>query len=326
MLPVPANAPMEQVYQVYNTLVVTSRPNSLQYLWDEYKKKQKWIRLATRTKEDYEGCMEILLETFGKADMSKVRTSDFAKWRDKRAIGGVEGARKGLMLLRLVIAHAVEYETLGRDYVNQIAPVTPPEKPTKGLVETKELMTKEMFFKILEHSSPEVKVAASLSYITGLRLGDTLAIKKTDINPDGTLNIKQNKTGTKLLKSATTALLEVLEAAHNLKGHEANMFTPYLIPNTRGRQYTVSGFGSMWLKCKKSAFPGTDTGAPIGFRTRFHDIRHRGTTDFDGKEKYKFTGHTGAGKEAMSQHYNDDNFKPIASPSLEIELPQGLFN
>lgn len=327
LLDVPANASEHQVLMAYDTLVIQSNPYSLKYLFESYQKSPRWIRLADRSKECYTHYFGSLNRVFGNANMADVRTSDFVKWRDERAFGkngAPTQAMKELKFLKLLLRHASEYELLGRSYVNQMVLVQNPIIPEETKITSKKLMSKEMFFTILDTAPPEIKVAAMLSYITGLRLGDIIDLKKEDVTKSGALLRIQNKTGAQVLKSNTGALIQTLDAAYELPGHQANMFTPYLIPNSRGRKYTASGFTSVWQRARLRAYP--DGGAPEGYRTRFHDIRHRGTTDFDGESKADFTGHKGDGRERMAAHYDDNNNLPINSPSLDIEIPKGIFH
>lgn len=333
-LNLPAHAPMEDVWAYYKEHITTNKYVTWRYLCESYCQSPRFKRLKARSKKDYERYAKSLGRTLCDTNMSDMRAVHVAKWRDKRAFGingAPEQANKELKFLKLVISHAVEYELLGINYQNTIRDVKPVIVPKENKATfNKKLMTREMFLKIRSCCSVEVQVAATLSYITGLRLGDVLSLKKADVAATGEITKQQNKTEISICKSVSKALNETIEAALDLPGHRKNYSCEWLIPNKQGLKYTENGFQSNWQRGRLKAYPkvgDTPGGAPPGYRTRFHDLRHRGTTDFDaseGRSKADFTGHTGVSRDSMAAAYDENSQLPITSPSLEIDLPKIL--
>lgn len=316
------SAPMSEVWTYYNRHVLHSTPNSWAYLCDRFFEDHRSTKLSPRSIKDDHNYAKSIARVFENSDMSKVRTVDFRKWADKRAYGAKGAphqAHKEVKFVKRVLAFAVEYELLGRDYIDQAAGLKhiSLNKEDK-VIYRKKLMTLEMFLRIRDHASIETQVAATLSYVTGLRLGDVISIKKTDVDATGIVK-GQNKTKAFIRKSITQALLETIDSALALKGHQKNPLCKWLICNKQGQKYTEDGLSSNWQRARRKAYPLTN-GAPEGYRTRFHDLRHRGTTDHPG-ENADFTGHTGSGRKEMAAVYDEASRLPVLSPSLDVKLP-----
>lgn len=117
----------------------------------------------------------------------------------------------------------------------------------------------------LKSTLPDRRQAAmDLALITALRLGDMLALRRSDCADDG-LRANISKTDSVIVYEWTDELREVIQRLrHGAIG------SVWLLPNNQGQRYTVSGWESMWQRDKKKA----------GLQhIRWHDLRARSLTD-----------------------------------------------
>ena len=104
-----------------------------------------------------------------------------------------------------------------------------------------------------------------LVLLTGLRKRDVLAIRLSDLRPDG-LYVEISKTRRRLLFEWTTALTDVID--HTKRLHRV-VGSLYLFTNRKGQPYTTGGFDSIWQGLKKRS----------GLTFTVHDLRARALTD-----------------------------------------------
>lgn len=138
------------------------------------------------------------------------------------------------------------------------------------------------------------QAAMEIAYLCAARQQDVLALTRTDILDDGLL-IYQQKTGKKQVKLWTPRLQEAVELAL-ATNTGAKVQSAHLIRGKSGRGFTRDGFNSVWLREQKKAF---DAGA-LPQRFRFHDLKVKGISDFEG-DKQEFSGHK---TRSMVERYN----------------------
>ena len=116
----------------------------------------------------------------------------------------------------------------------------------------------------LRASVPDHTAAAiDLALSTALRLGDMLALKSTDVT-GRVLTAHTSKTGQTVRVSVTDGLERILERL------QAGRESLWIVPNSKGERYSVSGWESLWQRQKIKA----------GFQhVRWHDLRARALTD-----------------------------------------------
>lgn len=151
-------------------------------------------------------------------------------------------------------------------------------------------------------ASPLIQCVMQLAYLTGLRLGDILSIKMSDIAESG-INISINKTKNKITIEWSDSLREVVQKSRGIKKKINGL---YLFTTNVGQPYTASGFKGMWQRLMAKALGviiveengkkiKKNIAAVITERFRFHDIRRKAATDKEklhGREEArKFLGH-----------------------------------
>jgi integrase len=134
------------------------------------------------------------------------------------------------------------------------------EKPRTRLITDAELSILKLT------ADPMLKAIIEIAYLTGMRRGDILSLKLSDIDSNGIRN-QQNKTGSKQIFNWSPALKSAIDAAKRAR-KTRNLI--YLFTNTQGQKITVTGFSSMWRRfISKTGIKGIT----------FHDIRAKALTD-----------------------------------------------
>ena len=121
------------------------------------------------------------------------------------------------------------------------------------------------FTAVYDMAAPQIQVIMDLALITGLRMGDVLALQLQSITDAG-LDVRTAKTGKSLLFEWTPALRAAVDQAIALRGNAASMF---LICSRRGHRYTVEGFKSNWQRLMRKCM---ERGV-IAERFQFRDLR-----------------------------------------------------
>jgi len=160
------------------------------------------------------------------------------------------------------------------------------------------------FYKWLVQKKRTMHLAAiEIAYLCGSRQQDVLRLlehrpfrpKDDDcyVTPEG-LHIWQAKTGKVQLKHWTPRLRAAVDMAKAWK-KERDIQCPYLICTRTRSRYSRHGFNSIWIREQNDAHA-----AGVIARFRFHDLKHKGVTDFEG-DKQNFSGHA---TRTMVEKYN----------------------
>ncbi|WP_444884536.1 hypothetical protein [Microbulbifer sp. PSTR4-B] len=90
----------------------------------------------------------------------------------------------------------------------------------------------------------------------------------------------------------------------------------YLIRGRIGQRYTRDGFNSTWSPEQKAAY---EAGA-LPARFRFHDLKIKGISDFEGN-KQEFSGHK---TRSMMERYNHTADKVVSLNKARIKGKRGV--
>jgi len=136
--------------------------------------------------------------------------------------------------------------------------------------------------------------AMEISYLCAARQQDVLALTRQHIQEDGLLII-QAKTGKQQLKLWSPALRDAVNRAL-ATNTEAKIQTAHILRSRTGRRYTRDGFNAVWQREQRAALAA----GAIKERFRFHDMKIKAASDFDG-DVQQFTGHK---TRSMAERYN----------------------
>lgn len=118
------------------------------------------------------------------------------------------------------------------------------------------------------HASDQMRAMIDLVYLTGMRKGDMLKLRLSDLREDG-IFVEQGKTGKRQIFEWTDTLREVVDRARGLRRRVGSL---YLFAGMNGQAYTSSGFDSIWQRMKRK------TGLED---LHFHDLRAKTGSDSD---------------------------------------------
>ena len=199
----------------------------------------------------------MLRAVFGRMLPQDLTVQDVYRYLDERGKTAPVRANREIALLSHVMRKAVRWGVIAESPIQRIEKHR--ERPRDRDV------TIEEFRAVRDIAPPVIQVAMDLAVITGLRQGDILKLRLTDIREDG-LDVRTSKTGKRLLFELTPGLQETIERARSLR---RRIGTVYLIANRNGQPYTPSGFRAMWQRTMRRALAE----GRIQERYRFHDLR-----------------------------------------------------
>lgn len=190
-------------------------------------------------------------------------------------------ANRVLSVLRIIFQHAVEWQIVDS---NPCIGIKRHEEAKR-----KRYITDAEYAAIHACANPRMRVIMDLLYLTGQRISDVLAIKRSDITEEG-IAFKQKKTGALLMVRWTPDIAQVIQAANELGGnvHSLNLF--------RSRYGTVPSYGATHDQWREAVVAAGVEDATI------HDLRAKSLTDArrQGKDATMLAGHT---SKTMTERY-----------------------
>lgn len=215
--------------------------------------------------------MKNIKQFFGQMLLQDVEPIDIYSYLDKRGKESIRGANLEKGLLSHCFTKAIEWGAIKDNPCSHVKRL-PQKKRTK-------YVTDEDFYTVMQSAPLLIQLAMELAYLTGLRKGDILTLKHTDITIDGLyklINKTQKTTGREQLFEWEEELTSCINKIKNMPRRIKGM---YIFCTRNGKPYTTSGFDSIWQRVIKKAF---DDGA-IAERFRFHDIRRKTAKDAEAK-------------------------------------------
>jgi integrase len=159
-----------------------------------------------------------------------------------------------------------------------------PERPRKRFV------TWQEYAQVRRVAQPVIRLAMLLTRLTGMREGDLLKLRWSDVSDRG-VRVIHGKTGFDQGLRLSWGLSTALKAARGLwrsaarRKSRENIRSLYVLHNRAKQPYTTSGFQSLWQRTvKKSGVPDI----------HFHDLRARAITDAENRRSdgADLAGHT----------------------------------
>lgn len=235
---------------------------------------------ADKTALDQRHQLVRLKNVFGHMQPSDIRPIDIYGYLDLRP--PVAGNREK-SLLSHVFTKGIRWGVVEKNPCKDVVRNT--EKPRDRYV------TDAEFDEFLKLVPPYIQLAMEISRMTGLRQGDILRLKQSNITPDGLL-VKQGKTGKKMLFELTDELSTLLVRRYT----RVTSIDRHLLLNSRGQPLTSSGFKTMWQRRMK-VFRGD--------RFTFHDIRAKAGSEVE--NTHELLGNS----EAVARKHYQRKLKPI---------------
>jgi integrase len=147
----------------------------------------------------------------------------------------------------------------------------------------------EEYITVYLAAPPAVQVAMELARITGMRQGDILKLRWSEVSQDGLFN-QANKNKRRIIFRMNRSLKATLDQAKTIL---KDSISHYVVPSRKGGRYTSSGFQSSWQRLIRSV--------KLDERFTYHDIRAMASTERQSdKSAAELLGNTEA---ATRKHY-----------------------
>ena len=191
----------------------------------------------------------------------EVRPRDVAHHRDVR--GRKDGkitANREKSTLSAIFSKAIEWGGCDKNPCKEVKRIHEKDR--------ERYMSDEEFIVLRENAEPLVQCVMDIAYLTGLRIGDILKIKRSDINGNE-LHVTTQKTGKKLIFTIEGDLEAALARA---KALPRPVLSDYLFCVRTGNRMGRDIFTTRFIKLKQK----------VGLHDQnlhFHDIRAKAATD-----------------------------------------------
>lgn len=235
--------------------------------------------LAESTLRCYHSVASQLRAFFGQSPADRIEPHHVAAWLDNHA------SRSRANLGKALLSNAMDLAV--RRGIRR-------DNPCKHISRLRvagrtRYITDDEYQDIRSHATPILRAAMDISYVTGARISDVLAIRRQHWTKDG-LTIRQIKTGKLQLFKRTAILEQVIDQALSIPREVRGL---HLLSTRTGQPYKYSTILSWWNKATAAA--GVDD-------ANFHDIRGKAATDAkrEGIDYQALLGHT---SRAMSDRY-----------------------
>ena len=201
---------------------------SFEALIEEYQGSPEWRELSGSSRRDYERYLQAVKRLWGDLRVADLEASDILALRDKRA----ETPAAANYLVR-VLSAAISWG-IPRGYRRD----NPCEHVRKLKIgEGWAPWSWEMIEIVEQHAPRWMWHATALALYTGQRQADIIAMSRAKVR-NGTIEVKQEKTGRELIIPAHQKLLSVLESM--------DKSSVQILTNTRGTPWTQDGFRASW--------------------------------------------------------------------------------
>ena len=239
-------------------------------------------KLSKNTIDQYKIAAARIKETFAEFAPDQIRPKHVAALKMDMA-DTPNMANRVLSFLKTVFTYAVEWQLVDSN------PCVGIRRHAEG--KRQRYITDDEYAAIYAKANPRMQVIMDLLYLTGQRVGDVIAIKRSDINDDG-IAFDQQKTGAKLLVRWTPELRDAIARANALNG---NVLGPTLF-RTRSHGKGAPSYGAT-----RDQWNDAVTAAGVK-DAHIHDLRAKSLTDAkrQGKDAQMLAGHTSP---AMTDRY-----------------------
>jgi integrase len=249
---------------------------------------------ADATVKQYRIAARRLQEILAEFSPEQVKPVHVAQIRRKYADYPSVGNRT-ITVLSLVFAYAVD---------EQLVDANPCVKvPRLEVAARTRLLSPGEYQAIYRQAGERLQVIMDLCYLTGQRIGDVLAIKRSDLLEDGIMFVQQ-KTDARLIVAWTPELRATVERAKALTGNVTPLTLFY------GKAGRPPGYKIIWLQWKAACKAAGVANANI------HDLRAMSGTAVDkqGANATALLGHSDA---KMTKRYlRDRSAKVVHGPSI----------
>lgn len=232
---------------------------------------------APRTYQDNVKQVRFLRAYFGRMRLQDVTQPHIYRYLDERGKSSQVQANRELALLSHMYRYAVRWGDIHHSENPCVRIQRFKEMPRKRYVEDWEYSA----FK--DHAGSLIAAYMDFKYLTGLRQGDILAIRRDQLRDDG-IHVTVGKTGQKIVIQWSEDLRRAVDAVGQLKRPVRGL---YLFCTRTGQPYTGNGFRSIWQRKMRSALQA----GILTERFRDHDLRAKAASDIDSQHAMELMAH-----------------------------------
>ena len=240
---------------------------------------------APKSQESNQISIRKLRAVFGHMPIETVKPKHVYQYRDLRGKDGKSSANRDIEVLSHAFTKAIEWGLCENHPVKgKVRKFSTP--PRKRYVEDWEIS------EALKVASPFIAAYIRLKLLTGLRRGDLLALKLSDLQDDGihvTPRKTAHSTGKRLIIEWSPELTAAVEEA---KGLRKKIYSIWLFHTRLGQPYInedgyAAGFSSIWQRFMAKVLEKTKV------RERFteHDLRAKVASDIEAEHARRLLGH-----------------------------------
>lgn len=232
------------------------------YAIARYLASSDFTRLSAGTQADYGYALDKLREAFGNGPLDQVRPTHVAQYLERRGAESRHRALREVSVLGMIYRYARAHDLTTAD---PVAPIKRGKLPGRKSVYIED----DILQAVYAVGCQPLRDALDLAYAIGQRPGDVLALQEGAIR-DGTLSLRQTKTGTPIRIAIAGALDVVLNRILERKRQYAVRSLSLLV-DERGRRMTKSMLRGRFEKARAMV--------PEAAHFQFRDLRAKAATD-----------------------------------------------
>jgi len=240
---------------------------------------------APKSQESNNISIRKLRAVFGHMPIETVKPKHIYHYRDLRGLQGKSAANRDIEVLSHAFTKAIEWGLCEDHPVKgKVRKLSTP--PRKRYIEDWEIQ------EALTVASPFISAYIRLKLLTGMRRGDLLSIKISDLKENGihlTPRKTANSTGKRMIIEWSS---ELREAIDDIKKLRRKIFSIWLFHTNMGQPYIkengfADGFSSIWQRFMAKVLAKTQ----VTERFTEHDLRAKVASDTDGEHARQLLGH-----------------------------------
>ena len=205
-----------------------------------YQESPEFKSLSPKTQHDYSDYIKLILQEFGDLPIAALNApairADFKAWRNTMA-ATPRKADLAWSVLRLILSWALDHTLICHNAALG-------GKRLHNKTRSEIIWTQGDLLRAFQSFPRHVLDALILALHTGQRRGDLLQMTWLDYQ-DGTIRVRQKKTGARVSVPATRLLTKRLD--------EMPRTATTILTNSKGLPWTYHGFGTAFDKAKKKA-------------------------------------------------------------------------
>lgn len=207
--------------------------------------------------------VKTLRQVFGHLRPNQITPVHVYRFLDLRGKHSAASANKEKELLSHVFTMAIRWGITATNPCKEVKKL-PVKKHDRYINDAEFMAVRKIAHKFM-------KAMMDFAYLTGLRRGDIISVKISDLTEEG-IQVTTNKTSTKLLITWTEDLIKTVDEIRHLQGYKPG---ETLFRTRQGSPCTARGISSIWQRLINKALNLN----VINDKFTFHDIRRKSASD-----------------------------------------------